>query len=409
MKCASRKNPTGTRSRLALDGGKPVRSRKDFLVFGAPLIEEDEIEEVVQCMRSRWIGTGPRAHQFERDFASYKGKRFAIALNSCTAALHLSMLASGIGPGDEVITTPMTFCATVNSIIHCGATPVLADCDRSTMNISPERIEEKITARTKAILVVHFAGRCCDMTPILGIARSYNLMVVEDCAHAIESEYHGQKAGGFGDAGCFSFYVTKNIITGEGGMVVTDDERIASTVKVLGLHGMSKDAWKRFSDEGYKHYEVVFAGFKYNMTDIQAAIGIHQLKRIEDYWQKRKRIWDGYNESFQGLACTLPADAEPDTRHAYHLYTPLIDTERLGKSRDWVLNALIAENIGTGVHYIPIHRHPFYRKTFGWKEGQFPNAEWIGDRTISLPLSPALSDKDVKDVTAAFGKVLRVS
>ena len=409
MKCEDSDGLTGSASRLALDGGTPVRPHDDFLVFGAPLIEDDEIDEVVRCLKSRWIGTGPRAHQFEEDFAAYKGKKFAVALNSCTAALHLSMLASGIGPGDEVITTPMTFCATINAIIHSGATPVLVDCDRTTMNISPELIEEKITAKTKAILVVHFAGRCCDMDSIQAIARSYNLMVVEDCAHAIESEYKGRKTGDLGDVGCFSFYVTKNIITGEGGMVVTDDERIASRIKVLGLHGMSKDAWSRFSDEGYRHYEVVFAGFKYNMMDLQAAIGIHQLKRIEQYRQVRQRIWNTYNESFKGLSCTLPAEPEPDTRHALHLYTPLIDTDRLGKSRDWVLNALNAENIGTGVHYMPVHYHPYYRKTYGWRKGDYPNSEWIGERTISLPLSPALTDKDVEDVVRAFTKVLGTS
>jgi dTDP-4-amino-4,6-dideoxygalactose transaminase len=401
----SRKGHRRMHGGLALEGGKPVRPREKFLIFGAPLIEEDEIQEVIECLRSRWIGTGPRAARFEEDFARYKSKRFAIAVNSCTAALHLSLLASGIGPGDEVITTPMTFCATINAIIHSGATPVLADCDAETMNISPAQIEEKITSKTKAILVVHFAGRCCDMDPILGIAKSYNLMVIEDCAHAIESEYHGRKSGGFGDVGCFSFYVTKNIVTGEGGMVVTDDERIASKIKILGLHGMSKDAWKRFSDEGYKHYEVVYAGFKYNMTDIQASLGIHQLKRVEKYWMRRQEIWDTYNREFAGLPCTLPAPPEADTRHAYHLYTPLIDTERLGKSRDWVLNALTAENIGAGVHYVPLHLHPYYRKMYGWRRGDFPCAEWIGDRTISLPLSPALSAEDVADVVLAFRKV----
>ncbi|HEY3277431.1 MAG TPA: DegT/DnrJ/EryC1/StrS family aminotransferase [Syntrophorhabdaceae bacterium] len=406
MKCAANKKNNKTSTKLALYGGTPARRKGKFLVFGAPLIEKSEINRVVACLKSRWIGTGPLAHQFEEDFAAYKGKRFAVAVNSCTAALHLSLLASGVGPGDEVITTTMTFCATVNAIIHSGATPVLVDCDLPSMNISPSLIEEKITAKTKAILVVHFAGRCCDMDPIRRIAKRYNLMIIEDCAHAIESEYRGEKSGSFGDIGCFSFYVTKNIITGEGGMIVTDDERIASTVKVLGLHGMSKDAWKRFSDEGYKHYDVVFAGFKYNMPDITAAIGVEQLKRIEPYWEKRRDIWDTYNRSFADLACTVPAPVEEETRHAYHLYTPLIDIDRLGRSRDWVLNALTAENIGTGVHYIPIHRHPYYRKTYGWKEGEFPNAERIGDRTISLPLSPALSPTDVEDVIRAFRKVM---
>jgi dTDP-4-amino-4,6-dideoxygalactose transaminase len=386
---------------------KPVRSKDNFLVFGAPLIEEPEIEEVVGCMHRRWIGTGPKVREFEKDFAAFKGSKHAIALNSCTAALHLSMIAAGIGPGDEVITTAMTFCATINAIIHCGATPVLADCDRETMNILPEEIEKKVTAKTKAILPVHFAGRCCDMDSIMDIARTYDLLVIEDCAHAIESEYHGQKSGGFGDIGCFSFYVTKNIVTGEGGMIITDDDRFAGRIKVLGLHGMSKDAWNRFSDEGYKHYQVIHAGYKYNMMDIQAAMGIHQLKRVNRYWNHRQKVWRKYNEAFKDLPCIIPAEPETDTKHAYHLYTPLIDIDKIGKSRDWVLNALTAENIGVGVHYLPVHLHPFYRKTFGWKEGDFPNAEWIGERTLSLPLSAALDEKDAEDVIAAFGKVLK--
>lgn len=396
------------KEKLAIEGGKPARNKEGFLIFGTPCIEEEEIAEVVKCLRSGWIGTGPKVNQFEKAFANYKEGRFAIALNSCTAALHLSMLASGIGHGDEVITTPMTFCATVNAIIHCGATPVLADCERESMNIDPEEIEKKITSKTKAILIVHFAGRCCEMGPIMALAEKHGILVIEDCAHAIESEYRGQKAGCFGCLGCFSFYVTKNIITGEGGMVVTNDERLASKIKILGLHGMSKDAWKRFSDVGYKHYQVVSAGFKYNMMDLQAVIGISQLKRIEKYWKRRQSIWNKYNNEFSDLLCILPKEPDSDTKHAYHLYTPLINIERLGKSRDWVLAALTAENIGVGVHYIPVHLHPYYKKTFGWRKGQFPNAEWIGDRTLSLPLSPVLNEKDVNDVISAFRKVLKV-
>lgn len=393
-------------TKLALEGGGPVRRKEDFLVFGAPLIEEPEIEEVVACMRRRWIGTGPKVRQFEEDFAVFKGSKHAIALNSCTAALHLSLFAAGIGPGDEVITTPMTFCATINAIIHCGATPVLADCDRKTMNILPGEIEKKITAKTKAILPVHFAGRCCDMDPIMDLASTYDLLVIEDCAHAIESEYKGRKSGRFGDIGCFSFYVTKNVVTGEGGMVIANDDHMAERIKVLGLHGMSKDAWRRFSDEGYKHYQIIHAGYKYNMMDLQAAMGIHQLKRVDKYWEHRQDIWGRYNEAFHDLPCITPSEPEPNTRHAYHLYTPLIDIDKLGKKRDWVLNALTAENIGVGVHYVPVHLHPFYRKTFGWKEGDFPNAEWIGERTLSLPLSAALNDEDVQDVIKAFRKVI---
>jgi dTDP-4-amino-4,6-dideoxygalactose transaminase len=393
--------------KLAINGGAPVRNKDNFLVFGSPLIEQPEIDEVVECMRKRWIGTGPRVHQFENDFAEYKGSRHALALNSCTAALHLSMIASNIGPGDEVITTPMTFCATINAIIHCGATPVLADCDRMTMNILPEEIEKKVTSRTRAIVPVHFAGRCCDMKSIMKIAKDHGLLVIEDCAHAIEAEYQGQKAGTFGDMGCFSFYVTKNIVTGEGGMVITDNDRFADTIKIMGLHGMSQDAWKRFSDEGYRHYEVIHAGFKYNMMDIQAAMGIHQLKRIGQYWQKRKSIWEQYSEAFKELPCTTPAAPASETKHAYHLYTLIIDIDKISKKRDWVLQALLAENIGAGVHYIPVHLHPYYQKTFGWKKGDFPNAEWIGERTVSLPLSAGLNEQDIEDVIVSIRKILK--
>ena len=392
---------------LAIDGGSPVRPRDRFLVFGAPRIEEIEVQEVVDSLRKGWLGTGAKVQRFENAFAAYKGSRHAMALNSCTAALHLAMFAADIGPGDEVITTPMTFCATINAIIHCGATPVLADCDRRTMNIDPVEIEKKITARTKAILPVHFAGRCCDMDAIMALARAYDLRVIEDCAHAIESEHKGIGAGRFGDIGCFSFYVTKNIATGEGGMVITEDSRLADRIKVLGLHGMSKDAWKRFSDEGYKHYQVIHAGYKYNMMDIQAALGIHQLARVEENWQRRALIWQRYDASFADLPCLVPAPIEPQSRHAFHLYTPLIDIDRLGRSRDWVLQALGAENIGVGVHYLPIHAHPFYRKAFGWQAGDYPNAEWIGERTISIPLSPALTEVDIADTEEALHKVLR--
>ena len=392
-------------NKLAINGGTPVRPDENFLVFGAPLIEQAEIDEVIGCMKRGWIGTGPKVAEFEKDFAKFKGSKYAIALNSCTASLHLAMLVGDIGPTDEVITTPMTFCATINAIIHCGATPVLADCDRNTMNILPEEIEKQITEKTKAILPVHFAGRCCDMEKIVDIAQEYDLIVIEDCAHAIESEYHGQKAGRFGDIGCFSFYVTKNVVTGEGGMVITDDAFIAERIKILGLHGMNKDAWKRFADDGYKHYQVINAGFKYNMMDIQASIGINQLRRANKNWEVRKSIWKKYNEAFRNIHCIVPPDPEPDTKHGYHLYTPLINTNT-AQRRDWILNALTAENIGVGVHYLPVHLHPYYRKTFGWKEGDFPNAEWIGERTISLPLSAALNKADVEDVIAAFRKVL---
>ena len=383
-----------------------IRPKDKFLVFGSPAIEQAEIEEVVASMRSGWLGTGPKVARFEKDFKKYKGANYAVAVNSCTAALHLSMLAAGIKPGCEVITTAMTFCATVNAIIHAGLTPVLADINAVTMNIDPKQIEAKITNKTRAILPVHFAGRACDMDSIIGITKEYNLKVIEDCAHAIETEHHGKKAGTFGDFGCFSFYVTKNIVTGEGGMVLSRNEEDAARIKMLALHGMSKDAWKRFGDEGYKHYFVVECGYKYNMMDLQAAIGIHQLQRVEKYWKRRQQIWQRYNEAFADLPIGLPAEPETDSRHAYHLYTILVDEEKCGISRDTFLNAMTAQNIGVGVHYLSIPEHPYYQKTFGWRPEDYPNAMHIGRQTISLPISAKLTDQDVEDVIEAVYKTI---
>jgi len=382
--------------------------RKDFLVFGSPLIEQPEIDEVTASMKSGWLGTGPKVHKFEEMFKEYKGSKHAMALNSCTAALHLSMLAIGIKPGDEVIVPSMTFAATANSVIHAGGIPVFADCEKDTMNIDPADIKRKITSKTKAIIPVHFAGRACKMDEIMSIARKHNIRVVEDCAHAIEAEYRGKKTGTFGELGCFSFYVTKNIVTGEGGMVITDKEEYADKIKVLGLHGMSKDAWKRFSDEGYKNYQVIYAGFKYNMMDLQAAIGIHQLPRVDKYWKRRREIWNKYNEAFRDLPVFTPAPIEADTRHAYHLYTLLLDTDSLKITRDRFLDGMTKQNIGVGVHYIALHLHPYYQKSFGYKKGDFPNSEWISKRTVSLPLSAKLTDEDVGDVIKAVNRILKV-
>ncbi len=387
-------------------GARPVRTKDRFLVFGRPTIEEAEIAEVVDSLKSSWLGTGPKVARLEKDFAAYKGAPHAVAMHSCTAALHLSILAADLKPGDEVITTPLTFCATVNAILHAGATPVLADVDRKTMNLDPERVEAAITPRTRALLPVHFAGRACDMDALSGIAKRRNLVMIEDCAHAIETEYKGKKAGLFGEFGCFSFYATKNITTGEGGMVLTRDERRAARLKTLALHGMTKDAWKRFSDDGYKHYQVVEAGFKYNMMDLQAAIGIHQLPRVESWLVRRNELWKKYDEAFASLPVEIPAPEEPDTRHARHLYTLLVDEQRSGVSRDAFLSAMTEHNIGVGVHYLSVPEHPFYRQAFGWRPEQFPNAMEIGRRTVSLPLSAGISDEDAADVIAAVGSVL---
>ncbi len=382
--------------------------RDDFLVFGAPEIGQAEIDEVVDSMKTGWLGTGPKAARFEREFAAYKGAtpEQVAGVNSCTAALHLALMALELPAGSEVITTPMTFCATANTIVHAGLTPVLADVDRRSFNLDPAAVEAAITPRTKAIVPVHFAGRPCDMDALMAIAERHGLHVIEDCAHAIETTYHGRQAGTFGDFGCFSFYVTKNIITGEGGMVLAREAERMARVRMLALHGMSTDAWKRFSDSGFKHYQVVEAGFKYNMMDLQAAIGIHQLARIEASWQRRAEIWARYQAAFADLPAERPAAFEADTRHACHLYTLLIDEARSPVSRDAFLDAMTARRVGVGVHYLSLAEHPYYQQQLGWRPEDWPHAREIGQRTVSLPISPKLSDADVDYVIAAVREVL---
>ncbi|MBI3633263.1 MAG: DegT/DnrJ/EryC1/StrS family aminotransferase [Candidatus Vogelbacteria bacterium] len=323
---------------------KSKKNKDKYIIFGAPAIEDAEIKEVVKTLRSGWLGTGPKVAQFENDICNYVGAQHGVALNSCTAGLHMSLLACGIGPGDEVITTPMTFCATANTIIHAGGTPVFVDVDIDTMNIDVSKIEKAITKKTKVILPVHMAGRPCNMDEIMRIAR---------------------KIGSIADLTCFSFYVTKNIVTGEGGTVTTNNKEFSDQIKVYGLHGMSKDAWKRYSDDGYKHYDVIFPGFKYNMMDIQASIGIHQLKRIDKYAKVREKIWDYYMQEL-------------------HL-----------------------RGIGAGVHFNPVHLYGYYRDKFGYKEGDYPNAEFIGRRTVSLPLSAKLTMQDAKRIVAAIKEILK--
>ena len=385
-----------------------MNEKRPFIVFGAPDIQQPEIDEVVASLRAGWLGTGAKVARFEREFAAYKGidADHAAATNSCTAALHVSMIAAGLAPGDEVITTALTFCATVNAIIHAGATPVLADVDPVTMNIDPRDVEARITERTRAILPVHFAGRPCDMDALMQIARRHDLKVIEDCAHAIETEYHGQKTGTFGNFGCFSFYVTKNVVTGEGGMVIAQDDRDIARIKVLALHGMSKDAWHRFDDAGYKHYFVAEAGFKYNMMDLQAAIGIHQLVRIEANWHKRHAIWNLYQRAFADLPVTRPAEPERNTRHAHHLYTLLVDEQQSGMSRDAFLDAMTRAGIGVGVHYLSIPEHPYYQRHYGWRVEDYPQAMRIGRQTVSIPLSAKINEGEIERIIRSVRAVL---
>lgn len=383
--------------------------KNDFIVFGQPVIGEDEINEVVATLRSGWVGTGPRVTAFEQQFAAFKNVDEArvAAVSSCSAALHLSLIAAGIGPGDEVITTALTFCATINSILHTGAVPILADIDPKTMNIDPDEIEKKLSPRTKALLPVHFAGLPCDMERILAIARRHDLLVIEDCAHAIEANYRGKPTGTLGDYAAFSFYVTKNVTAAEGGMVLAADSAPIGRIRSLALHGMSKDAWQRFSEAGSRHYAVVECGYKYNMTDIQAAIGIHQLKRVESGWVRRQTIWRRYQVAFRDLPVTCPSEPPADVRHAYHLYTLLIDEQGCGIARDAFIDRMTALGIGVGVHYLALPEHPYYRHHLGWRPEDTPHATAVGRQTVSLPLTAHLSDAQVERVISAVCHILR--
>ena len=384
--------------------GRDYHPRGSFLVFGQPDIREPEIEEIIDTLRSGWLGTGPKTRQFEREFADYVGARHAIGVNSCTAGLHLALLALGIGPGDEVITTPMTFASTLNVILHVGARPVLVDIDRESQNIDPNRIESAVTHRTRAILPVHMAGRPCDMDAIGDIARRRDLKVVEDAAHAIEAKWNDQKIGSISALTSFSFYVTKNLVTGEGGMVTTNDDALADDLRIRSLHGLSRDAWKRYSSAGFQPYDVVLPGWKYNLTDMQSALGLHQLRRIDENLARRARLWRFYTGALRELpGITLPSEFHGGV-HARHLFTVLVDPSAF--SRDGLIEALRIRNIGAGVHFVAAHLHSYFRRALGYRRGDFPNAEYVGDRTISLPFSSRVTDTDAEDVVSALADAL---
>jgi dTDP-4-amino-4,6-dideoxygalactose transaminase len=379
--------------------------REQFLIFGSPMIGEEEIAEVVDSLRSGWVGTGPKVQKFERMIAEYVDVPYSRCVSSCTAALILSMQVLRIGPGDEVLVPAMTFVASANAVEHAGARPVLVDSVPGTGLIDLEAAEAAITPRTRAIMPVHFAGRPVDMDRINQLRDRHGLYVIEDAAHAIGAEWQGRKIGSFGNMAAFSFYVTKNIMTIEGGALVTDNEESAAEVERLALHGLSLGAWQRFSDAGFRHYEVVRPGFKYNMTDVQAALGLHQLPQLEGWIDRRAELWDRYDELLADLPLQTPPAPEPGTRHARHLYQILLDPDA-PLTRDELLDGLTARKIGTGVHYRGVHLHPYYRDTYALTPEQFPVASEISERTLSLPLSPKVTESDQDDVVNALTTLL---
>jgi len=391
--------------KLAIEGGTPIREK--FLPFALASIGDEEIGEVVDTLKSGWLTAGPKTKAFEEAFAAFTGAPYAVAVNSCTAALHLCLMGFRIGTGDEVITTPLTFAATANTIMMTGAKPVFVDVDEASYNIDPALIEKAITKHTKAIIPVHIGGLPANMTEILRVAERYGLHVIEDAAHAAGARYNGTPVGNLSDATCFSFYVTKTITTGEGGMITTASRELADRVRMLSLHGLSRDAWNRYSSKGSWYYEIVDLGYKYNMNDIQAALGLQQLKKIEQFTRRRRDIARRYDEALRGMpAITLPPRDTPQAEHIYHLYTIRLNLDRLSMTRDRFIEALRAENIGSSVHFIPVHLHPYYRKQFGLAEGSFPKAESIFQSIISLPIYPVMSDADAGDAIAAVGKIL---
>jgi len=367
-------------------------------------IDEKDIERANSVLRSIFLTTGKEVEEFEQKFSQYIGQRYTVGLTSCTAALHLSLITLGIGPGDEVITTPMSFCATSNSILHAGARPIFVDAEEETGNLNAELIESAITERTKAIIPVHLYGQMCDMKRISEVAKEYNLKIIEDAAHAVEASRDGIKVGQLSDTVCFSFYATKNITSGEGGAVGTGNEVLAESIRMLRLHGIDKGAADRYTKR-YQHWDMPLLGWKYNMDNIQAALLIGQLERIEDLWQKRDVLWRLYEEELSDVKGIRLLKTLPYVKHARHLFTVLVPPER----RDPLVWAFQERGIGVAVNYRPIHLLKYYRATFGYREGDYPVAEEIGKSTISLPLYPALKEEDVRYIVKTLKEELFIS
>jgi dTDP-4-amino-4,6-dideoxygalactose transaminase len=378
-----------------------------FLPFHVPDIADDEIQAVVETLRSGWLTTGSKARQFEEDFTRYIGSRHAVAVNSGTAALHLALEAIGLHEGDEVLVPTMTFAASAEVVLYFKAIPVLVDCRRDTMNVDPDQIEKAITAKTKAIMPVHIGGQPCDMDRIIEMARVRDLKVIEDAAHALPTHHRGRMVGTIGDITCFSFYATKTITTGEGGMATTENAAWAERMRIMSLHGISHDAWKRYTAEGSWYYEILDPGYKYNLTDVAAALGIQQLKKCDWFWELRQRCASWYNEGFKDVPEVTVPYVAPDVQHAWHLYVMQLNLERLRISRNEFIERLRQENIGTSVHFIPLHLHPYYRDTFGYRREDFPHASAVFERIISLPIYPKLTATEAQRVIDTVRRLVR--
>ena len=366
------------------------------LPLSRPTLGEEEIREIIDVIQSGWITSGPRVKRFEEEFARYVGARHAVAVNSCTAALHVAILAHGIGPGDEVITSSMTWSATANMIEVTGAKPVFADIDRTTLQVTPESVAAAVTERTRAILPVHFAGQACDLNGLAAIATPRGLTVIQDAAHAVGTEFRGRRIGGDEVTACFSFHPIKNITTGEGGMVTTDSDELAEKFRLLRFHGVNRDAWSRYGKVDSPRYETVLPGWKYNLSDLQAALGIHQLAKLDGFIERRTRLAELYHARLAGIDGVKPLGREPGTsRHAWHLFVVTIESKEFGCDRDRFMQLMAQQGIGTGLHFTAVHLHDYYRSRYGYDAGHLPNTEWASDRVVSLPLFPGMSDSDV--------------
>lgn len=383
-------------------------SRDTFLPFARPTITEDEIQEVRACLESGWLATGPRVQRFEEDLGSFFNQSQVIATTSATAGLHISLLSLDLKPGDEVITTTMTWISTLNTIEHAGGKPVLVDMDPKTYNMDLNQVEQAITPKTRAIVPVHYSGAPVDLDRLYGLADQHNLQIIEDCAHAMGAEYKGKRLGSFGHTQVFSFHPNKNMTTGEGGCVVVHDTDRYQRIKRLRFHGINKDAFNRYAKDGSPFFDVVEPGFKFNMTDIQASLGIHQLKALHQFNERRRQIVARYQEAFKAWdELTCPSVPEYDHTHVWHLYIPLLNLDKSPVTRDELMARMKEKNIGLGFHYQAAHLYTHYEKTYGYKTGDFPHAEDYAHRAMSLPLFPSMTERDQEDVIEAFDQILR--